>query len=103
MARHGEKSFRNAIQERSACKMAGLIDPDFNGLPEPASSLFRAAAERSFFNHPHWYDALSRSVIESGSHVRLYIAGAAGTHMGLVACTEGSAARRLRTLTNYYS
>jgi hypothetical protein len=82
--------------------MAGLIDPDFTGLTEPAASLFRASAEHGFFNHPRWYDALSRSVVAPGSQVRLYIAGAAAARVGLVAYTEG-ATRRLQTLTNYYS
>jgi hypothetical protein len=83
--------------------MAGLIDPDFIRLTEPAASLFRTASERGFFNHPRWYDALSRSVVAPGSQVRLYIAEAADAHLGFVACTEAAAPRRLRTLTNYYS
>jgi hypothetical protein len=83
--------------------MAGLIDPDFTSLTEPAASLFRAAAEHGFFNHPRWYDALSRSMVAPGSQVRLYIAGTTDARVGLVAFTEAAAARRLRTLTNYYS
>jgi hypothetical protein len=83
--------------------MAGLIDPDFIRLTEPAASLFRTASEWGFFNHPCWYDALSRSVVAPGSQVRLYIAEAADARLGLVARTEAAAPRRLRTLTNYYS
>jgi hypothetical protein len=83
--------------------MVGLTDPEFAALTEPAASLFLTAAEGGFFNHPRWYDALSRSVVMPGSQVRLYIAEAAEARVGLVAYAERAAPRRMRTLTNYYS
>ena len=83
--------------------MAGLIDPDFTRLPEPASSLLLAAAERSFFNHPCWYDALARSIVEPGGRTRLYVADGTGVSIGLVAAMPRAGTRRLRSLTNYYS
>ncbi len=83
--------------------MAGLIDPDFARLPEPASSLFLAAAGRSFFNHPRWYEVLARSILEPGARARLYIANGAGVRVGLVAAAPRTGSGRLRSLTNYYS
>jgi Acetyltransferase (GNAT) domain len=81
--------------------MAVYDNPDFTALPAPLAALFARAAGRSFFSLPVWYHVLSRYGTSKGATARLY--ADSETRVALVCRLDGPGARRLASLSNYYS
>jgi hypothetical protein len=75
-------------------------NPDFLNLPGAARGLFAAAAERSFFNLPEWYDLVARHGLEPGWRTRLYVSDQAA----LVTCVPAAgSSREIRGCSNMYT
>lgn len=77
-------------------------DPDFLHLPAAQQALFLRAAERSFFALPLWYHVLSRHGTDKAVTPRLYLDDRDAPALALV-CAQRAGARRLASLSTYYS
>jgi len=77
-------------------------NPDFLHLPAATQALFTRAAERSFFALPLWYHVLARHGTDKAIAPRLYLDNRDSPAVALVCCRPG-AARRLASLSTYYS
>lgn len=77
-------------------------DPDFLHLPAAQQALFVRAAERSFFALPLWYHVLSRHGTDKAVTPRLYLDNGDAPALALV-CAHRDGARRLASLSTYYS
>lgn len=77
-------------------------DPDFLHLPAAQQALFVRAAERSFFALPLWYHVLSRHGTDKAVVPRLYLDDREAPALALV-CAQRDGARRLASLSTYYS
>jgi hypothetical protein len=77
-------------------------NPDFLHLPAAQQALFTRAAERSFFALPLWYHVLARHGTDKALAPRLYLDNRDSPAVALV-CAREDSARRLTSLTTYYS
>ncbi len=79
-------------------------NPDFRRLPEGLASVFEAAARRSFFALPGWYDLMARHGVSAATETRLYSDERPGSAAALaLQVVAGPGGRRLASLTNAYS
>jgi hypothetical protein len=84
--------------------MPAYRDPNFRQLPAPLGDLFDAAARRSFFALPAWYELMARHGVAANTVTRIFSDERPGSAAALVVreC-EDEGGRRLVSLANAYS